>query len=96
MDKSSVIDGFGLNSLWAKIGDGTFADLHPLLCYLIDVGSVVGLPWQDLITDRQREQVTTMLSPSCQQALRKSLAFRPAVYEARKVCLVSKAQRDSE
>ena len=88
MDKSSAIDGFGLNSLWAKIGDGTFADLHPLLCHLIDVGSVVGLPWQDLITDRLREQVTAALLLSCQLAMGKSLAFRAAMHEVGEVWLV--------
>lgn len=85
-----------LQLLWAKIGRGpndSYDQRHPLLCHLVDVGSVAYLLWTEVLREALKKRIAAALNLSDTDETGRWLAFWAASHDLGKASPGFQAKR---
>ncbi len=77
-----------LNCLWAKLSRDSNAppQYHPLICHLLDVGSVAEAMWRDTVSPWTRRRITAALGLPDEDTAGAWIAFIAATHDIGKAC----------
>jgi len=77
-----------LTCLWAKLSRGNTPPqgYHPLICHLLDVGSVAEAMWRDTVSPWTKRRITATLGLPDEDTAGKWIAFIAATHDIGKAC----------